>query len=100
MTTQEASEILKKHNEWRRGGQGEMVSPTEIGQAIDVLLCFYEGTQAGGRPQDPAKGSTTIEELYKKYKLTEQENKELKEYREKIDRDNKQYFNRGDISIG
>lgn len=51
-------------------------------------------------PQDPAvlveytpKGSTTIEELYKKYKLTEEENKELKEYREKIDKANKQYFN-------
>ncbi len=50
-------------------------------------------------PQNPVvveytpKGSTTIEELYKKYKLSEEENKELKEYREKIDKANKQYFN-------
>ncbi len=100
MTTQEASELLKKHNEWRRSGDGEMASPTEIGEAIDILLAFYQGVQVASSPKDSAvaieftpKGSSTIDDLYNKYKLSEEENKELKEYREKVDRANKQYFN-------
>lgn len=31
-------EILKRHNEWRRGGEGKMQNPTEIGIAIDDVV--------------------------------------------------------------
>src|SRR5690606_40353285 len=31
-------EILKKYNEWRRGGEGPQPNPTEIGIAIDAVL--------------------------------------------------------------
>lgn len=105
MTTQEASELLKNHNEWRRSGNGEMASPTEIGEAIDILLAFYKGTQQRVSPQDtPAieinpnpKGIDVWKDLYERYKLTEKEREEIKDYRERIDRDNKQYFPKKDI---
>jgi hypothetical protein len=38
MTTKEAIKILEEHNEWRRGAETEMLNPTQIGLAIDVLL--------------------------------------------------------------
>lgn len=38
MTTTEAIEILKRHNEWRRGGDSEMDDPKLIGQAIDRAI--------------------------------------------------------------
>jgi hypothetical protein len=31
-------ELLKQHNEWRRGGEGEMLNPTDIGIAIDDVI--------------------------------------------------------------
>lgn len=68
MTTQEASELLKRHNEWRRSGDGEMASPTEIGEAIDILLAFYEGTQQRVSPQDPATIDTKKEDVDYMYK--------------------------------
>ena len=37
MTHDEAIDILIRHNEWRRGGEGEMVTPEQIGEAIDVV---------------------------------------------------------------
>ena len=86
MTTQEASELLKKHNEWRRSGDGEMASPTEIGEAVDILLAFYEGTQQRVSPQDPAV-------LINQINAIDKDNPLLKEYREKIDKANRQYFN-------
>lgn len=39
------------------------------------------------------KGTDVWKELYQKYKLSEEENKELREYRDKIEKGNKQYFN-------
>lgn len=37
MTEQEALELLRKHNRWRRGDTSiEMANPSEIGHAIDV----------------------------------------------------------------
>ena len=38
MTLQEAVAILKAHNEWRRGGEGPMTDPTELGIAIDTVV--------------------------------------------------------------
>lgn len=40
-------EILKRHNEWRRGGEGDMQNPTDIGLAIDdVIRMAVEGNVA------------------------------------------------------
>lgn len=37
MTEQEALELLKQHNRWRRGDDSvEMANPSELGRAIDV----------------------------------------------------------------
>lgn len=44
MTLPEAIEILKLHNEWRRGGDGEMVNPTTLGIAIDLIIEHYKHT--------------------------------------------------------
>jgi hypothetical protein len=39
MNIKQAKAILKRHNEWRRGGGGHMPHSTALlGQAIDVLL--------------------------------------------------------------
>jgi hypothetical protein len=44
MTPQQACEILKLHNQWRRSDedQPEMQDPREIGQAIDTIVSFVE----------------------------------------------------------
>lgn len=38
MTENEAKQILKAHNEWRRGGEGEMQDPKILGLAIDKAV--------------------------------------------------------------
>lgn len=43
MTTKEALEILKVHNDWRRGAEIPMPHPTEIGVAIDKAIEVMEG---------------------------------------------------------
>ena len=52
MTTKEAAEILRQHNEWRRwnGDPFEeagppQLSPPVIGEAIDVAVKCLEGMQ-------------------------------------------------------
>jgi hypothetical protein len=37
MTPAEAIGILIRHNEWRRGSDTEMVTPEQLGEAIDVV---------------------------------------------------------------
>ena len=38
MTNKDAAEILRKYNEWRRGGRDEMGDVKAIGQAIDQAV--------------------------------------------------------------
>ena len=38
MTLKTAIRVLERHNEWRRGGEGDMVDPKKLGRAIDVIL--------------------------------------------------------------
>lgn len=35
----EASEILERHNRWRRGEEIPMEDPKILGKAIDIVLC-------------------------------------------------------------
>lgn len=44
MTLPEAIEILKEHNEWRRGANLDikMVDPTALGIAIDLIIKHLE----------------------------------------------------------
>ena len=43
MNIQEAKEILKTHNEWRKGSdEKEMTSPKKISEAIDILVQYVE----------------------------------------------------------
>ena len=37
-----ACELLRYYQEWRRGGDGEMPNPQEIGTALDLVLTFVE----------------------------------------------------------
>ena len=39
MTIDEAITVLELHNSWRKGADIEMQSPTNIGMAIDMVLC-------------------------------------------------------------
>lgn len=47
MTTNQAITILKKHNQWRRGGKGEQQDPKLIGEAIDV--CVHQTGDTDGK---------------------------------------------------
>ena len=38
MTIKKAIEITKHHQAWRRGAEIEMLSPREIGIAIDIII--------------------------------------------------------------
>jgi len=42
MTLPEAIKILKSHNVWRRGGEGKMIEPALLGQAIDLVVEDFE----------------------------------------------------------
>lgn len=43
MTVDEAVELLRRHNEWRRGADvDEMVDPKRLGWAIDLLCHVAE----------------------------------------------------------
>ena len=42
MTLPEAIEILRTHNEWRRGAEIEQTNPLWLGEAIDVILLFFD----------------------------------------------------------
>lgn len=44
MTVKQAIKVLKKHNKWRRGGEGKQLDPKQVGEAIDVavvILSYY-----------------------------------------------------------
>ena len=42
MTVKQAIKVLKKHNNWRRGGRGSQQDPKLIGAAIDVAIDVME----------------------------------------------------------
>ena len=42
MTVKQAIRVLKKHNNWRRGGRGSQQDPKIIGEAIDVAIVMME----------------------------------------------------------
>lgn len=42
MTVKQAIIVLKKHNNWRRGGRGIQQDPKTIGEAIDVAITMME----------------------------------------------------------
>ena len=42
MTVKQAINVLKKHNNWRRGGRGNQQDPKTIWEAIDVAIVMLE----------------------------------------------------------
>ncbi len=42
MTVKQAIKVLKKHNNWRRGGRANQQDPKLIGEAIDVAIVMME----------------------------------------------------------
>jgi hypothetical protein len=42
MTVKQAISVLKKHNNWRRGGYSHPQDPKTIGEAIDVAIAIME----------------------------------------------------------
>ena len=42
MTVKQAIKVLKKHNNWRRGGRASQQDPKKIGEAIDVAIVMME----------------------------------------------------------
>ena len=73
----------------------------------DKYAFCHDKKSKKGSTQDPAtvieytpKGSSAIEELYERYKATEEGNKELKEYRRMLYEGNKQYFPKETKEIG
>ena len=58
MTYKEAIEILRSHNEWRRGAEIPMTDPKALGEAIDCVVEHF---------RDVTKMVGGIEERAKKY---------------------------------
>lgn len=44
MTLSQAYEILKSHQEWRRGAEIAMQQPKTLGIAIDIILSYVHDT--------------------------------------------------------
>ena len=42
-----ACALLHEYQDWRRGGDGEMPNPREIGRALDLVLDFVENQMSG-----------------------------------------------------
>jgi hypothetical protein len=60
MTTQEATQLLKEYNVWRRGAELEQPNPTVIGKAIDKLIAHVESHNT---PEPlPSKGKQNVTE--------------------------------------
>ena len=45
MKLQSAIQILKRHNEWRRGAEIDQADPKLIGMAIDTVVNYLEAPQ-------------------------------------------------------
>ena len=42
MNATECAEVLRAHNEWRRGGEGDQTEPKNLGMAIDTAIGLVE----------------------------------------------------------
>lgn len=42
MKEAKALQVLRKHNDWRRGGRSRQQDPREIGEAIDVAIAILK----------------------------------------------------------
>lgn len=40
MTEKKAIKILYEHNIWRKGGEGEMITPALLSEAIDTIVDY------------------------------------------------------------
>ena len=54
MTGAQAAYILEQHNWWRRGGEGEMVTPALLGKAIDFAIEALRAGDQAKKAEDPA----------------------------------------------
>ena len=57
---QNAIDLLTEHNEWRRGGEGEMIPPKKIGEAIDVAIDIMKASQWQPIDTAPKDGTEII----------------------------------------
>lgn len=44
MTREEALQVLKEYNEWRRGSNNDMLPPAVVGEALDMVVKDREST--------------------------------------------------------
>jgi hypothetical protein len=42
MTIKQAYKVLKHHADWREGRTVDMVSPTELSKALEIVLAYLE----------------------------------------------------------
>lgn len=55
MELKEAKEILKEHNEWRRGAEIKQQEPKLIGEAIDTVLAHLKEQESGVLTSAPSR---------------------------------------------
>jgi len=46
MTESQKLQNLRRHQEWRRGGEGELMSPVDVGIAIDYAISVTAAAEA------------------------------------------------------
>ena len=56
MAIREAVEVLRAHNQWRRGDDADALDPRVISRAIDAVIAHFEGLSAAAVAQAKALG--------------------------------------------
>jgi hypothetical protein len=60
MTKAEAVRILRAHNIWRRGGEGEQTDPKQLGIALDTAIRLITEAQAQNKMNHPVTTETAV----------------------------------------
>ncbi|MFN3703776.1 hypothetical protein [Thermomonas sp.] len=60
MKESKALQVLRKHNDWRRGGKSEQQDALEIGEAIDVAIAALESNK---RQRKRMPNITNVDEI-------------------------------------
>ena len=56
LSAEEAIKILENHNKWRRSGDGDMIDPAKLGEAIDIIVAqFHPPTMTEEELRDEAE---------------------------------------------
>jgi hypothetical protein len=57
ITIREAVDVLRRHNDWRRGDDVEMLDPSAVSRAIEAVVAHFDALAAAAANQARALGA-------------------------------------------